>query len=207
MHFAAWCGYDWVVILDRIREATRAQHQALEEALPLGQESLDRVLYGRLLARFWGFYATWEQQAALHAGIELRPVLASRAKLPLLNADLKAMALNSEVLPRIAPDRLPRFASGEGTLLGSMYVVEGATLGGQVISRQLERFSGFERGAGYSFFQSYGKAVGQQWRAFTQLLEALPPREAEPAVAAAQQTFSAFAEWFAEGGFGGHPAP
>ena len=190
------------MILQQLREATRAQHEALENVLPLGRPDVDMARYRALLGRFWGFYATWEEQAKLHAAPQLQPVIAARAKLPLLAADLHVLGGSEAPLPRLQTERLPRFAAGDGTLLGSMYVVEGATLGGQVISRGLERESGFSGGAGYSFFQSYGKAVGQQWKAFTALLEQLPADQSGAAVEAAQQTFTVFAQWFAEGGFG-----
>ena len=195
------------MILKRLREATRDQHEALENVLPLGAATADDPLYRAVMSRFWGFYATWEAQAAAHAGAELVPVLKARAKLPLLEADLRALGVAAEGLPRLRPEALPAFSAGDATLLGSMYVVEGATLGGQVISRHLEQDSGFHDGLGYSFFRSYGKAVGQQWRAFTALLETLPDAAEGPAVAAAQQTFAAFAQWFAEGGFGAAALP
>ena len=190
--------------MKRLREETREQHEALEAALPFGEARLDAGLYPALLARFWGFYATWEAEAAAHATPSLAPVLADRAKLPLLSADVRVCGMDPAALPRMDAGLLPSFASEFG-LLGSMYVVEGATLGGQVISRSLEREAGFHDGVGYSFFRSYGSAVGQQWKAFTALLETAPDHEGDRMVAAARQTFEAFAAWFAGGGF--HAAP
>jgi heme oxygenase len=96
---------------------------------------------------------------------------------------------------------LPNMAAGDATLLGSMYVVEGATLGGQVISRSLERSSGFRDGHGYSFFQSYGKATGQQWKSFVALIERLPEDDAATVIEAAQATFRAFHQWFTRAPF------
>ncbi len=195
------------MILKRLREETRQQHEALEGALPLGRPDLNSALFRALLARFYGFYATWESEAAAHAGASLRPVLAARAKLPMLAADLAALGMAPADCPRMPAACLPRFSMGEATLLGSMYVVEGATLGGQVISRHLERSAGFHDGIGYSFFQSYGKAVGQQWKAFAVLLEQVPEAEGDTMVAAAQETFQAFADWFAEAGFSAVAVP
>jgi heme oxygenase len=189
------------VILKRLREETRSQHEALEEALPLGHADLAPAIYRAVLARFQGFYATWEAEAQAHASEALLPVLAGRTKLPMLDADLLALGLNPQNAPRMERTCLPDFAAGDATLLGSMYVVEGATLGGQLISRQLERSGKFHDGHGYSFFLSYGQAVGQQWKAFTALLEAAPEAEGDAIVASAQQTFRAFSQWFAGAGF------
>lgn len=193
--------YDEGVILEHLRSATREQHQRLESTLPLGTDSLTQQDYRRLVCLFWGFYATWEKEAAEHASGRLRDFVRDRAKLPLLQADLAALGLCSDTLPRLEPGCLPPFVHGDAVVLGSMYVLEGATLGGQVISRSLERCFGFSQGIGYSFFQSYGKAVGQQWRAFLRSLEALPDEQSEAVAAAAQQTFDAFTAWFAVGGF------
>ncbi len=194
-------GYYGGVILKRLREETRSRHEALEAALPLGSAALTPAIYRAVLARFWGFYATWEAEAFAHASNALLPVLVGRAKLPMLEADRTALGLNAQACPRMDPAGLPDFTAGDATLLGSMYVVEGATLGGQVISRRLERNAGFRDGLGYSFFQSYGKSVGQQWKTFTALLEAAPEVIGDTIVASAQQTFHAFSCWFAEAGF------
>ncbi len=189
------------MILRRLRDETRLQHEALEEALPLGQANLGRDEYSGLLRRFYGFYATWEEQAEAHAGPELASVIHSRAKLPLLAADLAAFGMEAAHCSRMEDSLLPSFDAEPGVLLGSMYVVEGSTLGGQVISRRLEAMQGFRNGVGYSFFQSYGRAVGQQWRGFTALLEAAPEEDGDAIVRGARHTFSAFAAWFAQGGF------
>lgn len=195
------------MILQRLRAETRAQHEALEGLLPFGRPELALPIYATALARFWGFYATWEQEAALHAAPLLGAVLRERRKLPLLEADLRFLQINHFDLPRLDPGALPPFHEAEGTLLGSMYVIEGSTLGGQLISRELERSSGFHSGLGYSFFRSYGKAVGQQWKVFTALLEAASRDEEAAIIEGASATFSAFAKWFEPLRGGLPPAP
>jgi heme oxygenase len=186
------------MILDRLRQATRPQHEALEAVVPLGQENLPLALYGQVLTRFRGFYVTWETAAAAAAAPALAPIVRARRKLPLLDDDLHSLGLRPGYDAAMDSAWLPDLAAGDAILLGSMYVVEGATLGGQVISRSLERSSGFRDGRGYSFFQSYGKATGQQWKSFVALIEALPDEESNTVVAAAQKTFRAFHQWFVE---------
>ncbi len=185
------------MILQRLRHETRPQHEALEQLLPLGRPHLPLAVYKQVLLRFHGFYRTWEAEAQAHAGSSLAPVLAARRKLPLLQSDLQALGLDPASQPPLDPARLPRFAGSPATLLGSMYVVEGSTLGGQLIARELERSSGFRDGLGYLFFRSYGITVGQQWKAFTALLQSAPPDQADAIVAGARDTFTAFADWFA----------
>jgi heme oxygenase len=179
--------------MKRLKTETREQHEALERALPLGDPALSPESYAQILGAFWGFYKTWERQAMTAAPPRLRPVVEARLKLPLLEADLSSMgqsagdALDAAWLPDLSSD---------AGLLGSMYVVEGSTLGGQLISRNLERALGMQGGLGYSFFQSYGRAVGQQWKEFGAMLEAMPAAAGDQMVQAAQQTFTAFRRWF-----------
>ena len=183
--------------MKQLRAETREQHEELESALPLGDACLSVENYTRLLTRFWGFYQTWEVKAAAMAPEHLQTLLAGRRKLPLLAADLQALQPGEHAArPSLNPGWLPTMEMEAG-LLGSMYVVEGATLGGQVIARQLERELHLNGGHGYSFFQSYGKAVGQQWKEFSAIANAMPETAAPAMIEAARDTFTAFHRWFA----------
>ena len=211
------------MILKRLREETREAHEALEQELPLGTAALTQENYRQVLAGFWGFYATWESEALAIEIPALRMIVADRRKLHLIEADLawlhprassnhkedtrghQPIFSGTELEARLDPAWLPDLTR-EASLLGSMYVVEGSTLGGQVISRQLESHLGMSDGAGYSFFRSYGSGVGQQWKAFTALLEAASGEDADEIVRAAQQTFAAFRHWFSEGARTGEKA-
>ena len=89
-----------------------------------------------MLKRFWGFHAVWEPAIGPHA--TLKGLMAGRYRLDLIAADLSALGLlRSEI------DALPlcRDAAGlAGSLehaLGSLYVLEGSTLGGRIITRAL----------------------------------------------------------------------
>ncbi len=181
------------MLLQLLRSETRSQHEALEALFPLGKPGLSQTLYVAVLRGFYSFYATWERQALEQAGARLRSFAAGRVKLPLLAADLRAFGTDPAAVVPMDPAWLPCLDQSDALLLGSMYVVEGATLGGQVISRGLERDFGFRDGYGYSFFLSYGReAVAQRWRAFTALLEHIPPSEHTDVGRAAQGTFDAF---------------
>ncbi len=76
-----------------------------------------------------------------------------------------------------------------------MYVLEGSTLGGTMISRRLRQSLGLHPGSGggAQFFFSYGPQVGRMWRDFTAALEAYSEGNAhgkdEEIVASAQATF------------------
>jgi heme oxygenase len=71
-------------------------------------------------------------------------------------------------------------------------VVEGSTLGGQVISRQLAKANITLR----SYFSGYGERTGPLWKAFCQLLsqEATPDSQTE-IVQSASLTFQKLNAW------------
>lgn len=179
--------------LGRLRAATAPLHDHVEALVGLGPPPTLEG-YGRFLTLWWRFLTPLE--ASLLGGSappELE--LPERIKLPWLCADLDALGVDAaarENLP-IGPLALPAHAPWPRRL-GFLYVIEGATLGGQILLRQvaaaLPQASGATR-----FVRSYGEAVGPRWRALCAELErqlADPSAEAQ-IVGAACEAFTAFA--------------
>ena len=188
-----------VPIATRLRQETAEQHQALEKLLPLATDDLTPALYQSTLANFWGFYATWEALALEATAPGLLALVHARLKLHLIEADLLALAHSASLLWELRrdmmdPSWLPDLRHPP-SLLGSMYVVEGATLGGQIISHHLETDLRMSHGWGYSFFLGYGGDTGLRWKAFTAILNRAPAAEGDAIVAGARQTFTAFHRW------------
>ena len=187
-------------IVARLRDETRAEHEAIEAALGLMSESLTPDAYRRTLERFYGYYQPFE--AAIHAfdgwadwGLEL----GERRKLPLLESDLRALGVD-------APERLPQcqqlpplFSMADA--FGGLYVMEGATLGGQFISRHIRQTLGVTPETGGRFFHGYGERTGAMWNLFRSALVAFATtRQAEDeVVASAIATFRTLRGWFEEG--------
>lgn len=189
------------MLLERLKADTAERHDRLERALDLMRPGLTRTEWTRLVARFYGFYRPWEEMLAnMTAGGELAPLVAERRKLPWLQQDLAALNLSAAdcaALPLCT--RLPSLAT-TAQVLGSMYVLEGATLGGQFIARHVEATLGFSGGRGYSFFGSYGAATGRMWQAFRATLSAYAPRvDHDSMVASACETFDRFHNWLVDG--------
>jgi heme oxygenase len=81
-------------------------------------------------------------------------------------------------------------------VLGALYVFEGATLGGQLISRHLEEKLGLRDGAGYRYYRSYGPDVGRRWQEFRALLQEHATTGSDDAiVASAADTFERLHAW------------
>jgi heme oxygenase len=187
-------------LLARLRAETRFHHLRLERDLAVLREDVTPAEHRELVRRLYGFYRPWEERAVpvLEAG---HPgVMRGRAKTPLLARDLGRLGEPPEALDRLPHcSRLPSLTTLP-MALGSMYVLEGATLGGQVVSRHLARTLGPT--AGISFFDSYGPEVGPMWRRFGEALTAhAGPETDETIVDSARETFLRLHDWLVpEGG-------
>ncbi len=85
--------------------------------------------------------------------------------------------------------------------MGGFYVIEGATLGGQIIRKHLNRRFGASVAAALSFYSGYGKQAAQEWRTFGALLGSLFDKAErsvqDEVVSGANATFIALEEWLA----------
>jgi heme oxygenase len=194
------------MILTLLKDQTQHLHDRIERTVDLPSRLGSMDAYAELLARFYGFYAPLEARlAAVATADEFEAVgldLAERQKAPLLRADLAALGWSPDGV-----DALPRCASlptvgGIPEALGCLYVLEGATLGGQIIRRQAESRLGLGPSSGCSFFCAYGEQVGPKWREFRTALAdyAQDAPESEGRVLeAAAETFARLDSWLAGG--------
>ena len=182
-----------------LRAATAEWHARAEQHVDLQTLSGTRGDYLRTLSIFYGFYAALEQR--LYRGehldcgpmFEFEPIRRTLA----LQRDLAALGLHDTTqLPTC--QRLPELNSF-AEQIGALYVIEGAGLGGRIISRVVHDRLGIDVETGGAFFAGAGDATGRRWRAFGQAAEVAlsDPAARHQAIAAAQEVFTAFADWFA----------
>lgn len=137
----------------------------------LTSQSVTRDDYRRYLSRMIRVYAALEAPllAALAGGSDTEPEALPRVrpKLPALLADCDAEGLD--------PPGAEVWTTGPIGLsesLGGLYVLEGATLGGRVIARQLRRrLSGGLDPA--QFLDFHGDMASAAWKGFTGSLDRL----------------------------------
>ncbi len=81
-----------------------------------------------------------------------------------------------------------------GQLVGVLYVIEGSTLGGQLISRSLNEHHGLTRNTGARFFYGYGENTAIMWQNFIDFADCISGDEIQCRAAedAACQTFQLF---------------
>ena len=184
-------------LLEALRAGTGLLHVALEKRLPFFSEHLDAGWYQRLIQAYYGFYGPME--AALY-GCDLIPEgfdPALRVKTPTLLDDLHALGLDARAvnaLPHCV--QLPSFDT-PAACLGALYVLEGATLGGQVLRREMALRLDLDADNGGAFLDVYGAETGRRWKDFLDYLgrQPLDAPAKQRAVNAARSTFSCFEQW------------
>lgn len=193
------------MILKRLKLATSACHTALEDQLPLMNDDFSLSDYSQVLSRFFSFYAPLESR--LMSSPHLRTLAfdyTARQKTPRLMQDLLALGSGcAELAATPHCTDLPDFTTPE-ELLGCLYVIEGATLGGRIITRQLQTQLGLTPESGGAFFDGYGAQTGSQWKAFCTMLSNHADQPVDPnadesrqaaIVAAANRTFETLTHW------------
>jgi len=184
-------------LLEALRTGTGLLHLPLETRLPLFSERLDAGWYQRLVEAYYGFYRPME--AALYDSGLIPDGFDQtlRVKTPTLVSDLHALGLNDDAISALpACSDLPVFDT-PAACLGALYVLEGATLGGQVLRREMAQRLGIDADNGGAFLNVYGADTGRRWKDFLDYLGRLPldAHAKQRAVDAARSTFSGFEQW------------
>lgn len=188
-------------ILQIVRIETADWHARVEKLVPIFSDSFSLDNYTTLLEQFYGFYAGFERELARRSATldELLPDWRERLKLPLLQEDLLWLGRTEAELKALPVcSQLPAIYYNS-ELFGALYVSEGSTLGGQVITKHLQASFGLQRGRGVSFFAGHADRTGAMWQAFTNTfcrVAATP--DTHVIVHAAQSTFQALWIWLSQ---------
>lgn len=187
------------MMLKCLKAATGTRHAALERQLPLLDPSLSHGTCRQYVQRLFGFYDPLEKRLLevpwwSEIGFDYAP----RQKTPRLRQDLQVLGGTEQsiaALPRC--EHLPPLTS-EAQLWGCLYVIEGATLGGQIIIKNLHTHLGLTATSGASFFDGYGSQTGSRWKAFCAAVPAQGedvPGGPDAMLLSANVTFDALSEW------------
>jgi len=190
-------------ILLRLKRETLEHHAAVQDQLDLFGRVRTLGDYRRHLMRLYGFYFPLEARLArIASSVGFEQDFDARRKTLLLRHDLLSLGADQGQIASIAlcldlPD-----VDDLAQALGCLYVLEGATLGGQVIIRHFEQRLAITAEDGGRFFASYGAKVGEQWKALRAMLEtrACTVDMQDSIVLSACATFGAFGRWFEQGG-------
>ena len=183
-------------VLVRVKRETQELHHHLESILPIARDAFSLGDYMFVLEKFLGIYRPLEARIMEISGMPESLQLGRRRKTALLEQDLSDLGVEQQTISALPHASLPAL-HGVPESLGAMYVLEGATLGGQYISRSASRNLGLDHERGCRFFSSYGPEVGSMWRSFGQVVrERLSgPDEQTRFITGAANTFSCFEQW------------
>ena len=151
--------------LPQLRAATREHHARIDGLMDLRRMG-DRRHYAEVLRVLDAFLAAWEPAVMAALPARWHEWLQARSRRPFLRADLRALGVAAAPHGAAAPT-----LDGTGAAWGSLYVMEGSALGGQVITRRLAE-AGLHPDHGSAYFHGWGDATGAMWREFRTLLEA-----------------------------------
>lgn len=188
-------------ILTRLRQATQAEHESIERRLDVFSEVRDSVSYRWLLQRFHGFFQPMEQALCGVPGMESAvPDLRKRMRTRLLEDDLVMLGFTPGDVKRLPRCTELPITNTVAEGLGCLYVMEGSTLGGQIIVRRLVE-KGVDVSSVCGFFLSHGLEVGAMWNRFREAAERYAeanPDHGEAMCAAARQTFGRMEAWMTD---------
>jgi heme oxygenase len=176
-------------LLQALRDATRQAHTTLERRIDLMSAVGSQTRFERLLRRFETFHRDWEPK--VEGLISQPPLLIPRRRLALLHADLTALDLAPD--PGPGPDL--SWLDNAGAAWGSLYVVEGSTLGGQVIAKALSNRTWLQS-ANIRYFGSRGRRTAAFWRETTEAITTYGRHHDQGQVLdGAARTFELLVDW------------
>jgi heme oxygenase (biliverdin-IX-beta and delta-forming) len=154
------------LFLESLRTSTASSHTALE-ALPVSVSIMNPAVtnaqYAHYLTLMHDVVKDVEENIfPLLQGII--PDLNNRSKSAHIEQDLAALGTDKDAYSKVLSSGInkltPAFA------LGVMYTVEGSSLGGRVILKNIHAALGHDAENGASYFNGYGGQTGSMWKAF-----------------------------------------
>lgn len=179
-------GFLWA----QLRGSTRAAHAQAEASLAGLARPDSLATYAALLCVLWGFQAPLERLLG-HQELPSAVGWPARQRLGALAADLTDLGVTGASLPEATG--LPTLAA-PGAVWGTLYVTEGATLGGRVLRRRIEGRLG---PVPVRFLDGHGDRTQPMWRDLGRVADRYvrSNQETQLAQQSAIQAFAAFSTW------------
>lgn len=147
-----------------LRAATRTHHDRVDRLMDL-RRLRDPAHYARVLQAFDAFLAVWEDRVIDALPPTRHAWLRKRSRHAFLRQDLRVLG----IAPLACAVALPVLGTAAAAW-GSIYVMEGSALGGQVIARTLAH-AGVPAQSGAAYFHGWGDATGAMWKETRTLLD------------------------------------
>lgn len=160
-----------ISFLNNLRNKTSESHKELEE-LPISKS----IVNPKITVEEYALYLSLMHDVVRDMEEEIYPLLSDhipdlseRKKAQWILADLKHVGIEKK-------QHLSPFTNTNGAeqsvpfAMGIMYVVEGSTLGGRFILKNIQESLGFDENNGASYFAGYANKTGSYWKKFVSSL-------------------------------------
>jgi heme oxygenase (biliverdin-IX-beta and delta-forming) len=183
------------MLSEKIKEETKQNHQLLEKKLVAFMRAIrSKEDYVELLILFYSFFGGLEIAIDAQLDHSHLPDYKLRRKTAFLADDLVQFGRTPPDLA--GADELPGIHN-HLQALGALYVIEGSTLGGTIISKMIKQQLAISDNKGLSFFNGYREETEKMWQDFKLFLNRpLRPGGEAVVIQAANDTFNKFSQWF-----------
>jgi heme oxygenase (biliverdin-IX-beta and delta-forming) len=160
------------IFLQQLRSKTAYSHQLMEQnrmSQSLMSQDVTMTQYAQYLKSIYGFVYGFEKMVFPLLMHNQLLQIDNRRKSHLIQADL-ALLNHTAAEPFVNDDIFCTHYQTAAAALGGMYVLEGSTLGGQIISRHLSNVLGDSVAGKTTYLTAYAGQTGGMWKNFLQLL-------------------------------------
>lgn len=178
------------MLADDLKMTTAQVHEQLEKKMDIMSQLENLDTYKNLLVKFYQYYLPMEEQLKKFAA-DLP--LEGRMKLHLLKKDLLQLGFSEIEIQQLNQAQIPPLPSASEAI-GAFYVLEGSTMGGQVISKHLRTKLGILPDNGGSFFWAYGENTMPMWLSFKSFLNTFTG-DCSKTLESAKTTFLSLEKW------------
>jgi len=187
-----------------LKQATRTAHDAIEQNTAmhqLMQADLSTAHYEYVLQKKYGYYKAIEQLIMPYLEAAGFPY-DERKKAHLAYQDLNGLGRQGADIDALPACTALPTCTNSAEALGILYVLEGSTLGGQMIAKHLLNVLPTHLNTHIRFFSGYDKEkIGIMWQTFQQFLinySQENPNTQEAILKGANQTFQTLNQWLAK---------
>lgn len=150
-----------------LKEHTKKYHDETEDHLQskkIFDKSYTLDDYKKLLLHNYQLVSQYEPQILEKLKNHKELELHLRKKIDVLRTDLENLEISTET------EDPPQNIENEAEAFGALYVMEGSTLGGNVIAKQLKKNPEFED-VDFNYFGVYGENTGPYWQTFKSIID------------------------------------
>jgi heme oxygenase (biliverdin-IX-beta and delta-forming) len=160
------------IFLQRLRSKTANSHRLIEQNSAsqfLISKEVTIVQYADYLKSLYGFVYGFEKMVFPILKHHQLLQINDRKKSHFIQADL-AMLNQTAAQPYVSDELFSTHYPTAAAAFGGMYVLEGSTLGGQIISKHLSKILGAAVAGKTTYLSAYASHTGTMWKSFLQLL-------------------------------------